>query len=347
MGRTRQPRSRRARGRLPPARPARAKRPHHRPSESDPRRHDRAASSRSCASSPACSRLTRDGRRDRVTASYRIDERARAVMLVDGRQRVQSKFRRLEGRLVWFGRVNGRRRSSRALRDPASRRRPCRESLGADACGPGPRPLRRALARAHRGRRGQAVLRAGADGCARRIAGSSRARGARGGGRCSSSARPRSQAPTCSTSRWAAVRRAPRSTSSSRSEPAARRPRRQPLGHDAPARDPRPLARHRDPGRVVLRPAARAASREDGRRRRVPRRPRADPDDPRLGPLGRRRRAADSPGNADRRGDRGDLRGVRGRRRQAALGRQDADVHAPPRAPRRALPRRPVRPPDP
>lgn len=48
-----------------------------------------------------------DGRRDRVTASYRIDERARAVMLVDGRQRVQSKFRRLEGRLVWFGRVNG------------------------------------------------------------------------------------------------------------------------------------------------------------------------------------------------------------------------------------------------
>ena len=49
-----------------------------------------------------------DGVRDRVTASYRIDERARAVMLVDGRQRVQSKFRQLEGRLVWFGRVNGR-----------------------------------------------------------------------------------------------------------------------------------------------------------------------------------------------------------------------------------------------
>jgi len=48
-----------------------------------------------------------DGQRDRVTASYRIDERARAVMLVDSRQRVQSKFRQLEGRLVWFGRVNG------------------------------------------------------------------------------------------------------------------------------------------------------------------------------------------------------------------------------------------------
>jgi hypothetical protein len=49
-----------------------------------------------------------DGSRDRVTAPYRSNERARAVMLVDGRQRVQSKFRRVEGNLVWFGRVNGR-----------------------------------------------------------------------------------------------------------------------------------------------------------------------------------------------------------------------------------------------
>jgi FlgD Ig-like domain len=49
-----------------------------------------------------------DGNRDRVTADYRIDERARAVMLVDGRQRVQSKFRRLVGKLVWFGRIDGR-----------------------------------------------------------------------------------------------------------------------------------------------------------------------------------------------------------------------------------------------
>jgi hypothetical protein len=48
-----------------------------------------------------------DGRNDRVTASYRIDERANAIMLVDSRQRAKSKFRRLEGRLVWFGRVNG------------------------------------------------------------------------------------------------------------------------------------------------------------------------------------------------------------------------------------------------
>ncbi len=49
-----------------------------------------------------------DGNRDRVTATYRIDERARAIMLVDGRQRVQSKFRQLDGQLVWFGRINGR-----------------------------------------------------------------------------------------------------------------------------------------------------------------------------------------------------------------------------------------------
>jgi len=49
-----------------------------------------------------------DGRRDRVTAAYRINERARAVMLVDDRQRAQSKFRRVEGNLVWFGRVNSR-----------------------------------------------------------------------------------------------------------------------------------------------------------------------------------------------------------------------------------------------
>jgi hypothetical protein len=49
-----------------------------------------------------------DGNGDRVTATYTINERARATMLVNGRQRVQSKFRRLEGQLVWFGRVDGR-----------------------------------------------------------------------------------------------------------------------------------------------------------------------------------------------------------------------------------------------
>lgn len=49
-----------------------------------------------------------DGRRDRVTVTYALDERARAMMLVDGQRRVLSRFRPLEGKLVWFGRVNGR-----------------------------------------------------------------------------------------------------------------------------------------------------------------------------------------------------------------------------------------------
>jgi FlgD Ig-like domain len=49
-----------------------------------------------------------DGRRDRLTARYETDEPARAMMLVDGRRRVLSKFRETEGQLVWFGMVNGR-----------------------------------------------------------------------------------------------------------------------------------------------------------------------------------------------------------------------------------------------
>jgi len=49
-----------------------------------------------------------DGERDRIVAAYRIDERARAMMLVDGRRRVLSRFRRREGELVWFGRIDGR-----------------------------------------------------------------------------------------------------------------------------------------------------------------------------------------------------------------------------------------------
>ena len=49
-----------------------------------------------------------DGRRDRVSATYELDEPARALMLVDGRRRVLSRFRPLEGRLVWFGMANER-----------------------------------------------------------------------------------------------------------------------------------------------------------------------------------------------------------------------------------------------
>jgi hypothetical protein len=48
-----------------------------------------------------------DGNADRVTAEYTIDEPARAMMLVNGRRRVLSKFRETEGRLVWFGRIGG------------------------------------------------------------------------------------------------------------------------------------------------------------------------------------------------------------------------------------------------
>ncbi len=49
-----------------------------------------------------------DGNADRVTAEYEIDEPARAMMLVNGRRRVLSKFRETEGRLVWFGRIDGK-----------------------------------------------------------------------------------------------------------------------------------------------------------------------------------------------------------------------------------------------
>ena len=48
-----------------------------------------------------------DGRRDRVVATYSIDERARATMLVDGRRRVLGKFPRQRGTLTWFGRFDG------------------------------------------------------------------------------------------------------------------------------------------------------------------------------------------------------------------------------------------------
>lgn len=48
-----------------------------------------------------------DRRRDRITATYTIDERARAAMLVNGRRRVLSKFSRQRGSLTWFGRFDG------------------------------------------------------------------------------------------------------------------------------------------------------------------------------------------------------------------------------------------------
>jgi hypothetical protein len=48
-----------------------------------------------------------DGRRDRITARYLVDEPARAVMLVNGRRRVMNRLLRTNGRLHWFGRIGG------------------------------------------------------------------------------------------------------------------------------------------------------------------------------------------------------------------------------------------------
>ena len=78
-----------------------------------------------------------DGRRDRVTATYRVDERANAVMLVDGRQRVQSKFRQARGepRLV------------RPRERPRRRAGPVRDPVCVQSIGPGNRsPRTRAVA---------------------------------------------------------------------------------------------------------------------------------------------------------------------------------------------------------
>ena len=85
----------------------------------------------------------------------------------------------------------------------------------------------------------------------------------------------------------------------------------------------------RDPRRVVLRsrssPAATAAVDVE----RFLDDLRADPDAPRLGCVALDDVAARlRPGMTHGRGDRGGLRGLRGAARQAALGRQDADVHA-------------------
>jgi hypothetical protein len=49
-----------------------------------------------------------DGRNDRIVAEYEIDELAHAMMLVDDRRRVLSRFREREGRLVWLGRIDGK-----------------------------------------------------------------------------------------------------------------------------------------------------------------------------------------------------------------------------------------------
>jgi hypothetical protein len=47
-------------------------------------------------------------RHDRLTAWYETDEPSRAMMLVDAKRRVLSKFRSTKGRLRWFGVVDGK-----------------------------------------------------------------------------------------------------------------------------------------------------------------------------------------------------------------------------------------------
>ena len=49
-----------------------------------------------------------DGRRDRVEATFAVDEPARAMMLVDGRRRVFDRFRKTGGTLAWYGQIRGR-----------------------------------------------------------------------------------------------------------------------------------------------------------------------------------------------------------------------------------------------
>ena len=49
-----------------------------------------------------------DGRRERVSVWYEIDEPARSMMLVDGRRRALGRGLSQEGRLPWVGRIGGR-----------------------------------------------------------------------------------------------------------------------------------------------------------------------------------------------------------------------------------------------
>ncbi len=50
-----------------------------------------------------------DNRADRVVVGYRVDERARVALYVDGRRAVRKKGTKTEGTIDWFGKVQGRR----------------------------------------------------------------------------------------------------------------------------------------------------------------------------------------------------------------------------------------------
>jgi hypothetical protein len=50
----------------------------------------------------------RDRRRDFVRFTYRLDERAKAHLFVNGRRHTLTRFQPLEGKVDWNGRLNGR-----------------------------------------------------------------------------------------------------------------------------------------------------------------------------------------------------------------------------------------------
>lgn len=49
-----------------------------------------------------------DGRRDRVSARFRLEEKARPTLLVDGSQQALGRFGKRQGRLLWFGKIDGK-----------------------------------------------------------------------------------------------------------------------------------------------------------------------------------------------------------------------------------------------
>ena len=210
-----------------------------------------------------------DGRSDRVAARYEIDERARAMMLVDGRRRVQSKFRRPRAASSGSGgSTAGRcRPGTYEIRLRAFDRAGNRSS--ARGRRPRRRPLRRALARPDRGRRRPALLRSRLDRCAQRTAGSSP--GTRGIARSAGARAARARRAGVYTLYVTVGGRADSAESSCRAAARGRRVT-APLFLLGVSRSGTTLLRvildrspgHRDPRRVVLRPAARAAPSQDG-----------------------------------------------------------------------------------
>ena len=98
LGRARRRATDRSAGRaLPATSPARATRADDRAPQPDQGGHEGVRSSRCSASRPRAFSPDGDGRRDRVFARFEIDEPARAMMLVDDRRRLLSKFNRQRG----------------------------------------------------------------------------------------------------------------------------------------------------------------------------------------------------------------------------------------------------------